>query len=377
MPLRSSPPSAVPAAVDADSPARSRAGGAPPRGRAGRLRSVLPGLALCLGVALLAELATSAWASVSALLPAIVVGALLGNLVRLPDLLTPGIDLAARTLLRAGIVLLGLELVLGDVLSLGLPMLLVVLVIVGGGIAGTLALGRALGVDRHLTLLVACGFSICGAAAVAAAAGVSDPEGRREDRTVSAVALVVVMGTAMIALVPLASAALGLDSQSAARWAGGSVHEVAQVVAVGGILGGGALSIAVLVKLARVLLLAPVMMLLAMQQRRAAARSRTDGDGDAAGRGAAEGARRPPLVPLFVLGFLAMVALRSLLPLPELALDAAGAVRSLLLGAAMVALGTGVRIHRLIGIGVRPVVLALAATALVSLLALGGVLLAA
>ena len=134
------------------------------------------------------------------------------------------------------------------------------------------------------------------------------------------------------------------------------------MVAAGGALGGGAaLTVAVIVKLARVLMLAPVMAALSMQQRRHGAR-----DG-----------KQPPLVQLFVLGFLAMVLVRSFVPLPEAVLEAGSLLQTLLLAAAMFALGTGVRIALLRQVGVRPFVLAALSTVLVASLALGGVLLAA
>ena len=134
--------------------------------------------------------------------------------------------------------------------------------IVAGGLLGTVLLGRLLRVPSGLSLLIACGFSICGAAAVAGAAGVTDPDDEAEEDTITAVALVVIFGTLMIALVPLLANLLGLGSETAGMWAGGSIHEIAQVVAVGGIIGGGALTVAVIVKLARVLLLAPVVAIL-------------------------------------------------------------------------------------------------------------------
>ena len=228
-----------------------------------------------------------------------------------------------------------------------------------GGILGTLALGRALGVDRGLTLLVACGFSICGAAAVAAAAGVTDPDEEHEENTITAVALVVLCGTLMIAAVPAVAALLQLDTETGGLWAGASIHEVAQVVAAGGALGGAALTLAVIVKLARVLMLAPVMAVLSLQQRR---------------RGAGDG-KRPPLVPLFVLGFLAMVLLRSLAPLPESVLEPASLLQTGLLAAAMFALGTGVKVRNLLQVGPRPLALAGLSTVLVAAIALGGVIL--
>lgn len=340
--------------VPAPAPSAAPAAAPPPA-----LPHLWPGLAVALAVAAGSMLLAPRVPGVSALLLAIVAGIALANLSGVPAALAPGLSVAGKRLLRAGIVLLGLQVVLGDLLSLGLPMLAVVAAVVTGGVLGTVALGRVLGVDRQLALLVACGFSICGAAAVAAATGVTDPEERHEEHTVTAIALVVLCGTVMIAAVPALAAALGLAPDTAGLWAGASIHEVAQVVAAGGVLGGTALTLAVIVKLARVLMLAPVMAVLSLQQRR---------------RGAAEGAR-PPLVPLFVLGFLAMVAVRSLLPLPSLALDLGAALQTLLLAAAMFALGTGVRLRSLLQVGMRPLVLAALSTLLVATLALGGVLL--
>lgn len=321
--------------------------------------SLLPGLALSLAVAVVAQLVAPFIPGVSALIIAIIVGIVLSNTAGLPTPVEPGTDFSAKKLLRAGIVLLGLQLVLGDILALGVPMLLVVVCVVVGGIFGAIALGKLLKVDPRLTLLIGCGFSICGAAAVAAAAGVTDPEDEHEEKTVTAVALVVIFGTLMIALLPAAATLLGLSERSSGLWAGASIHEIAQVVAAGGVLGGGALTVAVIVKLARILMLAPVMAVLGARER---ARGTVDG-------------KRPPLVPLFVLGFLAMVLLRSVAPLPDVVLDVGSLLQTTLLAAAMFALGTGVKVRRLLRVGARPFVLAALVTLLVAAIALGGVLL--
>ena len=323
--------------------------------------SVWPGIVLSLAVAAVSILASTVLPGVSALVIAIAVGILTANLTTLPRALTPGLSVAAKKLLRAGLVLLGLQVVLGDLLALGVPMLRVVVVVVAGGILGTVLIGRALGVEKGLTILVACGFSICGAAAVAAAAGVTDPEEEHEERTITAIALVVLCGTLMIAAVPAVAALLRLEPETAGLWAGASIHEVAQVVAAGGALGGAALSVAVIVKLARVLMLAPVIAVLSLQQRR---------------EGAADG-KRPPLVPLFVLGFLAMVLVRSFVPPPGSVLEVGALLQTSLLAAAMFALGTGVKIRNLVQVGPRPLALAALSTLLVAALALAGVLLAA
>lgn len=327
----------------------------------------LPGITLCTVAALVAYGAGLLLPGVSPLILAIVGGIVVANLVPLPAATAPGIAFCAKPVLRAGIVLLGLQVVLGDILGLGLGVIAVVVCIVAVGIIGTIAIGRGLGLSPVLTVLVACGFSICGAAAVGAVAGVVDPKQKHDKDVVTAVALVVLFGTLMIPLLPLTANLLNLDSATAGLWAGGAIHEVAQVVAAGGVLGGGALAIAVIVKLARVLMLAPVIAILSVMERRRATASDVTATASAA--------QLPPIVPLFVAGFLAMVVVRSFVPVPEIALDIAGVVQTLLLSAAMFALGCGVKVRALVKVGPRPFVLAALSTILVASLALTGMLL--
>ncbi|MEU5943353.1 putative sulfate exporter family transporter [Micromonospora sp. NPDC047548] len=317
-----------------------------------------PGVALCAGAAGVALVGGLLLPTVSPLLIAIVLGAALCNVVRLPAVFSPGLAFAAKRLLRLGIVLLGLQLVLSDILRLGSGMIAVVVVTVLAGLVGTMFIGRLLGISVTQRLLIACGFSICGAAAVAAADGVVDAE---EEEVVTAVALVVIFGTLMIPAVPLAAEALGLSTTQTGLWAGGSIHEVAQVVAVGGTVGGAALSLAVVVKLARVLLLAPVITVLSLRQRR----MRTS---------LPAGGKRPPVIPLFVVGFLAMAALRTTGLLPGAVLTGARTAQTALLAAAMFALGCGVRVQTLSRVGVRPFLLASGSTAVVAGVSLVGVL---
>lgn len=334
-----------------------------------RIRALLPGLVLCLAAAGASYGVSLLLPGVSPLIIAIVLGVLLANVVRLPAAASDGIDFSAKKLLRAGIVFLGLQLVLTDILDLGAPMLVVVVCIVAGGLLGTVLLGRLLRVPSGLSLLIACGFSICGAAAVAGAAGVTDPDDEAEEDTITAVALVVIFGTLMIPLVPLLTNLLGLDSETAGMWAGGSIHEIAQVVAAGGIIGGGALTVAVIVKLARVLLLAPVVAILSIRERRL---SRTAGKPSQQ----RSSSKLPPIVPLFIIGFIAMVLLRSFIPLPDFVLTTGRLLQTGLLAAAMFGLGCGVKIRNLIKVGLKPFALAALSTLLVATIAYYGVTLA-
>ncbi|MFT3877489.1 MAG: putative sulfate exporter family transporter [Propioniciclava sp.] len=342
---------------------------------------IAPGLALCLAAAGVAYLLTLLLPGVSPLILAITFGALAANALTLPAWISPGVAFSSKKLLRAGIVLLGLKLALTDIVGLGLPLMVVIVCIVAAGITGTVLIGRALKVPEGLTLLIACGFSICGAAAVAAVAGVTDPDERAEEDTVTAVALVVVFGTLMIPLLPLFAGLLGLDSVTAGLWAGGSLHEVAQVVATGEAIGGSALAVAVVVKLGRVLLLAPVAAVLSVRERQAVRGTRPLGGAGDPGRDAGSasgqvGGTLPPLVPVFVVGFVAIVGLRSFVPLPPAVPEAGALAQTWLLSAAMFALGCGIKVRTLTHVGIRPFVLAALSTVLVSVVALVGVLLA-
>ncbi|WP_435278144.1 YeiH family protein [Rhodococcus yananensis] len=331
--------------------------GTPARPLATAPAGVVPGLAVCAvatGVSLAVHRLVPA---VSPLLVAIVVGAVAANVADLPGRWRPGLDFSARRVLRVGIALLGLQLLIGDVLGLGGPMIATVVAVVGLGIAGSLLVGARLGLSWSQRVLIACGFSICGAAAVAAVNGVVDAD---EDDVLTSVALVVVFGTLMIPAVPLLAGALGMSDVDAGLWAGASVHEVGQVVAAGGVIGGGALAVAVVAKLARVVMLAPVIAILGVHRRITEPAADT---------------RRPPVVPLFVVAFTVLVAVRSTGVIPDPVLAVTTEVQTALLTAAMFALGTGVRFAALTRVGAKPFVLASFATVWVASIALAGVLL--
>ncbi|BCN79913.1 YeiH family protein [Prescottella equi] len=319
--------------------------------------SLMPGVAVAAVATAVAMGVGRLLPTVSPLLIAIVLGAVAANTVQLPATIRPGLTFSSKKLLRVGIALLGLQLMLSDIVGLGWGMIAVVVAIVTLGITGTMMMGSVLGLPWTQRLLIACGFSICGAAATAAVDGVVDA---KEEEVLTAVALVVLFGTLMIPTIPLLSRALGMDETTAGMWAGGSIHEVAQVIAAGGAIGGGALAVAAVVKLARVVMLAPVMAVIGLQQRRRS-------DGTTAGT-------RPPLVPLFVVAFLACAALRSTGVLPDGVLSVAKVVQTALLTAAMFALGTGVHIATIRKVGPRPLALAAMSTVWVAAIALVGVL---
>ena len=170
---------------------------------------MLPGIALSFVAVGLALLINHFVPALSVMLVAIILGVFLRNIAQLPAVLDPGLVFTSKRLLRAGVVLLGLQLVVADIVALGAGMIGVVVAVVVLGIVSTLLVGRALHLSITQTLLIAGGFSICGAAAVAAVDGVIEAQDREE--VVTAIAQVVIFGTLLIPLIPILGTLFGLD----------------------------------------------------------------------------------------------------------------------------------------------------------------------
>lgn len=295
----------------------------------------------------------------SALIVGIVLGVVWRSLAGDRPAFAPGLRFAQTWLLRAGVMLLGLQLAVAQVVSFGPAVLAVVLAAVAVTFAVTWRLGRALGEAR--SLLLATGVSICGASAVAAVNTVA--EGDEED-VAAAITAVTVLGTVAIGVLPLVAGLLGLSDQDFGVVAGASVHEVGQVVAIGGAAGGVVLQVAVVVKLARVVLLAPLVIGLGVR-RRVPVR----------GSGPVETAARPPLVPWFVTGFVVLVVVRALGVVPAPVLNLSTVATNLLLGAGMFALGAAVDLRAVVRTGGPSLAVAGAGSALLLALTTVGVLL--
>jgi len=322
--------------------------------RVGRLG---PGLAVAATCVAASFTISRALPAISPLVVAVALGAVLANLNLVGEAIRPGLVFCAKRLLRVGIVLLGLRLALGDVVHQGAGALLVVGLTVAATFFGTQWIGRRLGCSRGLSLLVATGFSICGASAIAAVEPFADAE---EEDIAFSIALVTLCGSLAICALPVFASHLGLRADGFGFWAGASVHDVAQVVATASAVP-GALQTAVLVKLTRVALLAPLVAGVSIADRRRAKK------GDER-----RNARRPPILPMFVAGFLAAVVVRTTGMLPGAWYPTIKLVEQAVLAAALVGLGTGVRIHRLRSLGWRPVALGLTSWLLVATVAYGG-----
>jgi len=319
---------------------------------------LLPGLAVAAVAAALGWVAHLVLPWMPWLTAALVLGVVAGSIPPLrPSLDGPlrrGLAFSSKTLLRAGIVVLGLKLSLLDIAGLGWAGVVVIVVLVALSFVATWAIAKAFRLPGDEPVLLAAGFSICGVSAVGAMSAA-----RRSPAadTGTPIALVTLYGTLAIVVLPALAAVLGLTPAQSGQWAGLAVYDVGQVVATAGTLGAGALAVAVVVKLTRVLMLAPMVAVAALGARRVA---RQSGE---------RGGTLPPIVPLFILGFVALVVVRTFVPLPDWLLDAADVVQSALLATALAAIGAGLRLERLARSGVRS--LAVGALAWLVILGLG------
>lgn len=320
-------------------------------------RSDLPGLAV-VALAVLVAFRLGPFVGVSPLVAGVVLGAVVANTGLLSTRFRPGVSFASKRLLRAGIVLLGLRLSFDEMRDLGVVGVIAVVAVVFATFFGVQALAKAMGLSTGLGLLVATGYSICGASAVAAMAPLSDAD---DEETAYAIGLVTLCGSLSILVLPLLGHALGLDARTFGTWVGAGVHDVGQVTATATAFSDGALVPATLVKLTRVILLAPMVFGVGLAARRRIAMRR-------ASAGRADTAVREvhvPILPLFVAGFLAAVALRATGWLSADTLATAKDAEQILLTAGMFGLGAGIDVGRLRRLGGRPLVLGLASWILV------------
>ncbi|MER7758360.1 putative sulfate exporter family transporter [Streptomyces sp. NPDC097619] len=334
--------------------------------RVSRETSSRPGLLTAVAGAFAAWLVHLALPAVPMLTVAVVLGIAAAHLPRIRTFVRgpgrAGLSLAGRRLMRIGIVLLGLGLGLDQVIRLGWGTVAMVVTVVAATFFGTLWLGRRLGLPGDQPLLIATGYSICGASAIGA---VSQVSGSEEEDVAASVALVTLCGTLAIAVLPLLHQPLGLDDPAFGRWVGASVHDVGQVVATAQTAGPAALGEAVVVKLMRVALLAPLVAAVAF-----AVRARRAGVRTASGK-------RPAPVPLFVAGFLLAAGVRATGLLPVEVLDWARTAQEGLLAAALFGLGSAVHLPSLAKTGGRAAVLGLGAWVVVAGVSYAGVLLTA
>jgi uncharacterized integral membrane protein (TIGR00698 family) len=336
--------------VSLEAPSKTAAAPALPArgGRSDTALSVLPGIGLCAAITAVAMAAQALEERVSGhpYVEALVLAILIGIAVR--TAWTPqarfrtGIAFSAKQLLEVAVVLLGASLSLGAILASGPALLAGIVGTVVLGIAASVAICRALGLPARMAILVACGNAICGNSAIAAVAPVIGAEPKD---IAAAIAFTAVLGVLMVLGLPLFVPLAGMTDNQYGVLAGLTVYAVPQVLAATVPVSLLSTQVGTLVKLVRVLMLGPVVVIFSLIAPRLP---------QAAGTPPAP--TRPgltKLVPWFILGFLALATLRSLGLVPDAAVKPLTQLAGVLTVLSMAALGLGVDVRVLARVGGR------------------------
>ena len=320
--------------------------------------TIFPGLLLTAAIAALATALHSipAMGALSSLIIAIMLGIAFHNLVGTPAAAQPGVAFSLRRILRLAIILLGFQLTIEQVEVVGPTGFAIIAVTLTTTFLFTTFMGRFLGVEAKLTQLIAAGTSICGASAVIATNTVTEAP---DEDIAYAVACVTVFGSIAMFVYPLLPTLLHLDPHAFGLWSGASIHEIAQVVAAAFQDGRQAGEFGTIAKLSRVMLLAPTIIILGL----IAARKPRSGGGQRTR------ARAP--IPWFVLGFIALMGVNSVIAMPAWLHTDIVAATGFLLAMALAAMGLETDIRKLRRKGLRPLLLATVAFLFVSSFSLG------
>ena len=325
-----------------------------------RLRGLMPGLTIVALIALASQFVSEHYGA-----PAMFLALLFGvslNFLSSDARCKPGITFGASTLLRFGVALLGLRISGEMVTGLGWG----VTALIVGAVAGTIAFGMLMARFFHFrhrfAILSAGAVAICGASAAMAIAAVLPKDERSDERLVFTVVGVTVLSTLAMLFYPLLVPWLGFDDRAAGIFIGGTIHDVAQVVGAGYSISDEAGVTATLVKLLRVLMLAPIVVLIGLVIRWTVTAGPDDGP-------------RPPLFPVFVIAFVALAVVNSLGVLPGWFTDAAASVSRWALLAAIGAVGLRTLPQQILDVGPAAVGLLTVQTLFIATVVAGGLLL--
>ena len=308
---------------------------------------VMPGVIICITIALATTFIADHYGGPT-LLYALLFGMTLHFLSEEGRCLA-GVEFSSRTILRLGVALLGVRITLEQVATLGIGPILIVI----SGVVLTITMGvilaRMLGVSRDLGLLTGGSVAICGASAALALSAAMPRNEVLERNTILTVVGVTTLSTVAMITYPLIVGVLGLTDSEAGIFLGGTIHDVAQVVGAGYIISDDAGDVATFVKLLRVAMLVPAVMVFIFIYRK----SRAQADG---GKG------KVPALPSFLVGFVVLVLMNSLGWIPSVAAEAATELSRWCLVTAIAGLGIKTSFQKLAVVGWKPVILMVAET---------------
>lgn len=318
-----------------------------------------PGIAVSLVIGVTAQFLSEHYGA-----PAMLMALLLGiafHFLAEEGRCVPGIEFTAKTVLRIGVALLGVRISVELLMGLGAELIALVV----AGVILTIFVGligaRMLGRGWRLGLLTGGSVAICGASAAMAIAAVLPKNEHSERNLIFTVLGVTVLSTMAMVIYPILTQTLALDHQIIGVFLGGTIHDVAQVVGAGFSVSNEAGETATLVKLIRVTMLAPVVLVIALAIRSFGAEDQS-------------GASRPPLVPGFVLAFLVFATLNSVGVVPQFLVDGLSSISRWALLIAIAAVGMKTSLRRMLDVGGQAIVLIVAETVFIAAFVLVGVI---
>ena len=318
----------------------------------GTFSDVGPGILASVLIAVAAGLAATMTAG-PIMLFALVFGLALNFLGKI-DRCKAGIRFTSSFVLRIGVALLGLKITIGEVASLGWPPIILVLAAISLTIIASTIAAKWMGFDPRFGVLSGGATAICGASAAMALSAALPDHPKKEQATLYTVMGVSILSTVAMLAYPAITRVLGFDNVHAGIFFGATIHDVAQVVGAGFAVSPETGNVATIVKLARVVMLLPVILSVGLLTRSAVA----------------EGAKRPPLVPWFAALFAAFVVINSIVPVPALIRTGGSELSRFCLVAAIAALGVKTRLRDIAAVGWRPAVLMVLETIFVAAIAL-------
>ncbi len=313
--------------------------------RSGTINGIIFVAIFAAAATMIANIGAISSLGISPLVVGIVIGIFYANTLhnKLPSAWERGITFSGKKILRFAIVFYGFRITFQQIAEVGVDGFLVSVIM----LSTTFLLGTYIGqkffkMDRDTSMLNASGASVCGAAAVLATEPVLKAQ---EHKTAIAVSMVVLFGTIAMFLYPAlyTSGILDMNSREFGIYVGGTIHEVAQVVAVGGAFGQEASDTAVIVKMTRVILIAPMLIILGLYLSYSARKSGGEGGGISL------------VIPWFAVYFIGMAGFNSLHIVPQEAVNIINEIDTFLLTMAMTALGMGTRFAKFKGLGLAPV----------------------
>jgi len=305
-----------------------------------RVRELLPGFAVSLIVATAASFLSEHY-DVPVMLFALLLGMAL-NFLATDGKCKAGIEFTARSVLRIGIALLGMRITLGQIADLGWQPVALVVALVVVTILVSVVAAQALGFQRLFGMLTGGATAICGASAALALAAALPNHPQKERATLFTVIGVSALSTLAMIVYPMIASWAGLSPQQAGIFLGATIHDVAQVVGAGYSMSTETGDTATVVKLMRVAMLLPVIVCAAMITRM---------------QGADPTGKRPPLLPMFAVGFLILACINSTGWVPDPVQGGVNDLSRWCLIVAISALGMKTQLRELASVGIKPILL--------------------